>query len=237
VRGKKVLVASRHSIVRHGLQLMLTAATPLTVIGDASPLRQLPSAVQTHEPDVVVLDLEPGCVGLEEALSLCATSTSRPRILLLTADLEGDRGVRPGLQVADGVASIHGDATDLVQMVIRLVQDASLQPLPAERPKVDALESAGRSKGGSNITPREWQIMELISEGACNKRIARSLDISVTTVRTHRQKLMSKLGLRNAVEIARFTSGAAKERSQTDIQLVNQARSTSIHLIESQISR
>jgi len=71
-----------------------------------------------------------------------------------------------------------------------------------------AFAAGGGSEGGpaaaAQITRREKQVLSLVARGYRNADIAGLLDISVLTVRTHRQRLMEKLGLRNAAEITAY---------------------------------
>jgi two-component system response regulator NreC len=59
-------------------------------------------------------------------------------------------------------------------------------------------------RGGQMLSPREWQILELLAQGYTNREIAESLPISVKTVETHRARIVEKLGLRSRAELVRF---------------------------------
>jgi len=67
-----------------------------------------------------------------------------------------------------------------------------------------AADGANRAGAAAPITPREKEVLSLVARGYGNADIAGLLDISVLTVRTHRQRLMEKLGLRNAAEITAY---------------------------------
>jgi two-component system, LuxR family, response regulator FixJ len=63
---------------------------------------------------------------------------------------------------------------------------------------------AARFPGRDLLTPREYQVLELIAGGASNKEAGRRLGISPRTVEVHRAHIMAKLGARNSVELVRI---------------------------------
>lgn len=203
---KKILVASRNSIVRHGIALMTQTATPHTVVGDDRPLSEIDAMVEHHRPDLLIVDLSGRAQSADEVVHHVEMNHRQVGLLVL---LDGGSA-----QDATPVERLHGRSSSLAPCAT---------PATVLKTIVAALEGATRTSAcggavgarthrqhdwapGATVTPRERQVMELIRRGMCNKSIARAMGISITTVRTHRQKLMAKLGLHNAVEVARFAS-------------------------------
>lgn len=209
----KILVASDHSIIRHGLKLMLNAATSHHLVDDARPMREIADAIAFHRPDVVIADVSTGTEGVNALAQLFRDQPPPARLLLVyppcsvpgTGMFSGLRGF-PGITASDDAMQLLASLDALLRDELRPSDDAAeissdmmpLMPLVHAAPVVD----------GVRITPREREVIQLITQGLCNKRIARALNISLTTVRTHRQRLMSKLGLRNSVEVAQFGARA-----------------------------
>ena len=85
------------------------------------------------------------------------------------------------------------------------VPGTATQPKSAKRvtalPHVADAQTTAVADGEERLTPRELEILSLIARGYDNRGISELLEISVLTVRTHRQRLMQKLQLRNAAEI------------------------------------
>jgi DNA-binding NarL/FixJ family response regulator len=257
---KKILVASRHSMVVHGLKLMLNASTPHAVVGDSRPLSHIGAMLETHCPDVVIADVDEQSTGLDQLQLWFAPGRQDAKLLLLWGSSDDNSGFwrSPAsdsrfLALAAAAAMIipsHLNGVDVLRAINQFVADVGAstaapamlargwanpnheQPqaagraahVPGERqldvsrvvPNTDSTTLAHEHTEGppmpgplGDITPREKQVMELIGQGCCNKKIAKALNISVTTVRTHRQKLMAKLGLHNAVEVARFATGVS----------------------------
>lgn len=188
---------------------MLNAATPHLVVGDDRPLRQMPIMLHAHEPDIVIADLGGRAEELEQLLPAFLPAADQPKLLLLCDLPDGDARLVPAAELAAGIVTSHGDAMDVLDAVGRIVGGLPAASPDRFRAEAALAERQVPARAAAHITPREQQIMELIRQGCCNKRIARALEISVTTVRTHRQKLMAKLGLHNAVEIARYAAGGA----------------------------
>lgn len=210
-RRQRILIASDHSIIRHGLRLMLSAATSHLVVEDDRPLRDLAGMIAYHQPDVVIADVSTGTGGAEILARVFAAPEGRPHLILLCPPC-----MAPGTAALAGVrcaavVTASDDAIELLTALRRVTaRTDELQapglPAPAFPPALATGTAAATE--AVHVTPREREVIELITQGMCSKRIARTLNISVTTVRTHRQRLMSKLGLRNSVEVAQFAARA-----------------------------
>ena len=77
--SKKILIASRHSIVRHGINLMVHAATPHTVISDDRPLRQVAADLAFIQPDLAIVDLMGRAESVDIAIVPSRRTRARPR--------------------------------------------------------------------------------------------------------------------------------------------------------------
>lgn len=212
--SKKILIASRHSIVRHGINLMIHAATPHTVISDDRPLREVAADLEFMRPDLVIVDMLGRAESIDTAMRVFESQERvESRKLLLLDPQAADASAATVAQRAQGVVTSSCEPVQILRTIDAILKgDAD----PAPRfggelggpPSVPALRSDAALAAARIVTPREKQVIELVRRGLCNKRIARDLGISLTTVRTHRQKLMAKLGLHNAVEIAQFAADA-----------------------------
>lgn len=211
--SKKILIASRHSIVRHGINLMIHAATPHTVIADERPLHQVAVDMELLRPDLVIVDM----LGRPEDIDM-AIQTLEPRVgavqgkILLLLDPTSDAaGNGTLLQRVQGIVTSSSEPIQILKAIDAILNSTTDNGSGAHlvhRSPSPALRSEAALAAAKIVTPREKQVIELVRRGLCNKRIARDLGISLTTVRTHRQKLMAKLGLHNAVEIAQFAANA-----------------------------
>lgn len=198
---RKILIVTEHGLVRHGLQLMLSASTPHELAQDSRPLECVHDMVMEHGPDIVIADLSTrgDCFG--EVGRAMADPQVRSQFLLICRP---DDLPRVPLS-AGAVVSATDAAITLLDALKGLAEGGRQRPAEPEVPRArDGIASPPQQD--ISVTPREREIIELITRGLCSKRIARELQISVSTVRTHRQRLMAKLGLHNSVEVARFAA-------------------------------
>lgn len=192
----RVVIADDHAMIRDGLKLLLTAVLNLDVVGETGDGAVVEQLVSDLNPDLLVLDLElPGCHGIELAIRIKAKGMT-PKILVVTGKQSVELFNRALEAGVDGYVLKHEDSSELslaIQAVLAgndYVSKSIATLFRAEQP----------------ITRREREIIGLISSGLSNPDIAAALHISVHTVRTHRKTLMTKLGLRNAVEIATYAA-------------------------------
>ena len=135
------------------------------------------------------------------------------KLLLLMDPVAADSRTAALLERAQGVITPGCSPVQFLKAIDALLDGAAAagSPWPANLGSTaspPARQNDAAQAAAKIVTPREKQVIELVGRGLCNKRIARDLGISLTTVRTHRQKLMAKLGLHNAVEIAQFAASA-----------------------------
>jgi DNA-binding NarL/FixJ family response regulator len=194
-----VLVVDDHAMFADSVALALSQQPDLCVTGTARTLAEARVRVVADGPDVVLLDqrLPDGSgVGALTDLKRLAPAT---RIVLMSAAvsdsalvtaLEGGASgfLSKSATVDDLVAAIHAAATGEV-----LVSPALLaRLLPRLRRE--------RSGVGSDLTPREIEVLGLLADGRSNAAIADDLGISVNTVRNHMQNVLAKLGVHSKLE-------------------------------------
>ena len=200
-----IVIADDHVLVREGLKMLLGAEPDLEVVADTGDGAAVEALVRRLSPTLLVLDLElPGMSGIEVAAAIKADASLACKVLVLTGSLKTETVSRALATGADGYVVKSEDAAELLRGVRTVLAGqtyVSKQIAGAFAAGVAA--DAGRPDG-VQITPREKQVLSLVARGYGNADIAGLLDISVLTVRTHRQRLMEKLGLRNAAEITAY---------------------------------
>ncbi len=206
-RAIKVLVVDDHELFREGLVSLLEAAG-LDVVANAGDGRNLLALVETHAPDVVLMDLDlPGVSGVEATRQLCGVDPdARVVVLTVSADeadvmdavLAGACGyLLKGSSVEAIVTGVHaaaaGDSLISRSVAVRLF----------ERLRVDgAVEPDDGLHVG--LSERELEVLKLMAGGKGNVDIARELFISPYTVRNHISSLLHKLQLRNRTQAAAY---------------------------------
>ncbi len=199
-----IVIADDHVLVREGLKMLLSVEPDLQVVAEAGNGAAVEAMVRELSPTLLLLDLElPGKSGIEVAAAIKADASLFCKVLVLTGNLKTETVSRALAAGADGYVVKSEDAAELLTAV-RTVLAGQVYVSK----QIAGAFAAGAGRPGAavaaTITPREREVLSLVARGYGNNDIASLLDISVLTVRTHRQRLMEKLGLRNAAEITAY---------------------------------
>jgi DNA-binding NarL/FixJ family response regulator len=202
----KVLVADDQALVRGGLVAMLDAQDDIEVVGEADDGGAAVDEALRLRPDVVLMDVRMPNVDGIEATRRLAAHPGAPRVLVLTTfDLDeyvyeslraGAGGFllkdTPPERLADAVRTIAAGESLLAPAVTRrLVERFVSRPPP----------DAARRDTFSDLTERELEVLKLVARGLSNAEIAGEFFLSEATVKTHLTRILSKLGLRDRVQV------------------------------------
>ncbi len=191
--GFRVVIGDDHGLVRSGVRALLVAHG-IDVVGEAADGRALLALVRAARPDVALVDISmPLLDGLEAARRI-ARLHPQTRIVILT--MHDDERFVARAREAGAAAYV--------------LKDAGVDELVSTVARVGAGERLLADPDGSvvdELTPREREVLQLVLEGKKSAEIADVIGRSVHTVRSHRARLMRKLGIRKAADWA-----AAAER-------------------------
>lgn len=197
----RIVIAEDHVLVREGLKMLLSTQPGLEVVAETGDGRAVEALVRESRAHLLVLDLGlPGMHGVEVASAVKSASGAAVKVLVLTGDLSSG-SVRQALAAgADGYVHKSEDTGELVDALGAVLagrQYVSKRIAQVFRPSEEGAPAVA-------ATPREQEIMSLVARGLANREIAELLEISLGTVRTHRQNFMEKFSLRNAAEITAY---------------------------------
>ena len=201
-----VLIVDDHPLFRDGLVARISREPDMEVCGEAESIEGALPVIESDEPAVVVLD-----IALKDGYGLKLIENIREtkpetRILVLSAyreELFGRRAIRLG---ADGYLNkkqAHGQVIDAIRSVASGKRYLSARLTERLLDDVVDTPSAGPVTTES-LTERELEILRLIGEGSSTRSIAGKLGLSVHTIETYREKIRSKLGLKNGTELVHF---------------------------------
>jgi DNA-binding NarL/FixJ family response regulator len=198
----RVLIADDHGVVREGLRTFLLLQDGIEVVGDAADGLEAVAAAKQLAPDVVLMDLVmPGIDGVE-AMRRIREQQPGARVIVLTSFADDEKllaAVRAG-------AAGYLLKTAPPQEVVRAIRaahagNAVLDPVPAGR-LLQALATGGQER--QPLTPREREVLELLTRGLANKRIALELGVSEKTVKAHVGRILAKLGVSDRTQAALY---------------------------------
>jgi DNA-binding NarL/FixJ family response regulator len=200
----RILLADDHALVRHGLRMVLNAASDLEVsaeAGDGAEAVEL--ALRDEELHLAVLDVAmPRMTGLQAAAEL---SRRRPELKLLMLSMhESEQYLFEALKAgASGYVLKTAADRDLVEAVRAAIRgEPFLYPAAVTALIRDYL--AREETPADPLSPRELQVLKLIAEAYTSDQIAQELSISRRTVDRHRENILAKLGMRDRVELTRY---------------------------------
>jgi two-component system NarL family response regulator len=198
----RVVIADDHTVLRHGLRMILNEADDIMVVGEAANGEQAIALAQAHTPDVVLMDVNmPGVDGVEAARRIRANQP-KVHILMLTVS-DKDRDLMGAIKAGARGYLLKSAESDQVLDAIRSVAAGEAILPPALTARV-LDELASPTPTWSVLTERELEVLDLIAQGMGNKEIASTLVISQNTVKTHVRHILEKLGLRSRSEAAAY---------------------------------
>ena len=204
-----VVLADDQALMRMGFRMVLEAEEDIAVVGEASDGTSALAQAKALHPDVILMDVRmPGMNGIE-ATERIAQECPGTRVLILTTfDLDeyAFAGLRAGAsgfllkdtrpaELAEAIRTVaSGEAVVSPRITQRMLEmfatslPNSGTPAQASDPRIDSL------------TPREKEILMLMSQGMSNAEIAEHLVVSATTVKTHVGNVLAKLDVRDRVQ-------------------------------------
>jgi DNA-binding NarL/FixJ family response regulator len=208
----KIVVVSEHRILRQGLRVLLERPDDFHVLDDVDCKSAL-NQIERLRPTIVLLDLtlaqvetglsllaDIGKLGLETRVIALVPEGANPTLLL--------RAIRSG---AAGYVPEDSDDIHIVEEAIRKVgqghlylSNTALVSLLASISSHDVAGPLNGQNDASGLSPREYEVLELVAQGYTNRQISATLVISENTARTHVHNILDKLHLTNRVQVATF---------------------------------
>jgi DNA-binding NarL/FixJ family response regulator len=198
-RAIAVVICDDHTVMAEGLAALLRAEPDIDVVGIGGTVSELLDLACTHRPDVVLLDYQlPDGDGVSAATELKRAHPAT-RVVMLTAFTSHAVLVAAMDAGCSGYLSKHS-AGQLVADGIRRVASGDLLLSPDMLQQLlPRLNRPNRGRG-SQLTPRELEILELLATGAPTRAMAASLFVSSNTLRNHVQSILNKLGAHTRLE-------------------------------------
>ncbi|MBI4011449.1 MAG: response regulator transcription factor [Candidatus Rokubacteria bacterium] len=203
MKKTRVLVADDHALFRKGVATLLRDADGFSVVGEARDGREAVAKAQALAPDVVLMDIYmPGMDGLEAARRIKAAMPAT-KIVMLTVS-EEDQSLFGAVKTgAQGYLLKSVEPEELFHTLRGVVRgEAFITPSMAAKILTEFTRQARAGKERESVlSPREREVLDLLTRGAVNKEIAAALQISGNTVKNHLKSIMEKLHVENRVQI------------------------------------
>jgi DNA-binding NarL/FixJ family response regulator len=204
----KVLIADNHRIMREGLRLALGNGDGLEVIGEASNGREAVELAAELTPDVVLTEVSMPVLNGIEAARQILKSNRKIKVLALSGTWENHL-VKEMLKAGASGYILKECAVDELIKAIKAVA-AGGRYLSPDVAGVVIDDLVGYNGNGANhasvemLTPKERELLQMLSEGEVSKSVAKKLHISIKTVDARRRDIMRKLHLDSIALLTKF---------------------------------
>jgi DNA-binding NarL/FixJ family response regulator len=204
----RVLLADDHGVLRKGIRFLLATEPEIQVVAETGDGREAVALAETLAPDVAILDIAmPSLSGIDAAAQITRRSP-KTGVVILSMHSDEEFVLRALSSGARGYLLKDAAEPDLVRAVQVVASGRRFfSPAIAEMLLDDymlRLQRSGKQDSYELLTDREKELLHLLAEGKTNKEAAGLMNVSLSTVETHRTNLMQKLDLHNTAEIVLF---------------------------------
>jgi two-component system response regulator NreC len=203
----RIVIADDHQIMREGLKALLEKHSSLQVIAEAESGIQTLEIARREHPDAIIMDIAmPDINGIEVTRQLKAEMAD---IKIIALSMHSDRRFVSEILKAGASAYVLKQSAfeDLESAIKAVMKNRTF--LSADILETVVSDYVNQLNGSEydayrQLSDRERQVLQLIAEGNSTKEIAYKLHVSIKTIESHRQNIMSKLGIRTLAGLTKF---------------------------------
>lgn len=202
-----VIIVDDHKIIRDGLKTLLSKEIDIDVVGEAENGREAIKITLEKRPDIVIMDIGMPVMNGIEATRQIVKDLPETKIIALSMHYDkqyvkgmlfsGAKGYLlkdcAGEELSEAIRTVSENNTYISQDITNTVIEGYSE-----------LQEASKSRVKAELTNREKEILQLLTEGDSTKQIAIELYISVKTVEAHRANIMGKLNIHNLPELTKY---------------------------------
>ncbi|WP_028610208.1 response regulator [Paenibacillus harenae] len=219
----KILLVDDHQIVLKGISFFLAMQPDFELVGEAHNGKEAVEKAAELQPDLILMDLNMPVMDGIEASSLIAKQHPGIKILVLTSFSDRSHIV-PALQAGAAGYMLKDVEPDQLAEAIRSAYKGNIQLHPdiASALLAQSALQAGtgeelelpRRELADSLTPRELEVLQLLTKGMSNKEIAGALTVAEKTVKSHVSSILSKLNLSDRTQAALYAVHALHDAEQ-----------------------
>lgn len=207
----RILIAEDHTIVRQGLARLLADQADLEIAGQAVNGQEAVDMAEKLRPDIVIMDIAmPHLNGIEATKKI---RKLKPSIKILILSMYSHEHYIHELMEAgvSGYLLKESSGPDIIRAIRKAMQhQTSLSPMISQimdNSYAAPYKGADHEERYKLLSNRERQVFQLIAEGYTTRAIAELLCVSLSTIKTHRAKIMEKLAVNSPVQLAHIAVG------------------------------
>ena len=200
----KVLIVDDHTVVRHGVQEILTRTFGKVTLGEASDSSEAGALLTRESWDLMVLDINmPGRSGLD-VLEESRRFHPKMPVLVLSAYPEEEFAKRAFQLGASGYLNKQSAFSELVSAVKKILGGGKYVTASLAEKLANSIDRSLQQAPHEVLSNRELQVLRMVAVGKTLKEIASELSLSEKTIGTYRARISEKMGMGNGVELARY---------------------------------
>ena len=201
-------IADDHAVVRDGLRALLESEGDLAVLGGAADGRTAVREITTLHPDIVLMDISmPELNGIDAAQQIMQAMPDT-KIIILSMHSTTEHVYRAFKAGARGYLLKDAAGKELIAAVRDVARGRRFLSEKIADLMMDDIAARGNGERDQSplerLSPRERQILQMVSEGRTSAEIADILFLSPKSVDTYRSRLMQKLGIKDLPSLIRF---------------------------------
>jgi DNA-binding NarL/FixJ family response regulator len=200
----RILIADDHPLYREALASVFERGGDIETAGSVDSFDAALAAVAGGDVALALLDL--GMPGMDGVAGVTRLRERHPetRVAVISGSLDAAR-IREVL--AAGACGYLPKTFEphMILAAVRLMLSGAIYVPPdalAEAATADSGRAGGSPAGGGNLTPRELEVLRMLTKGSANKEIARAIGVAEVTVKLHTRRILEKLGVRNRAAAA-----------------------------------
>lgn len=200
--GIRIILADDDALIRDGLKIIFELDDQFDLVGIAENGMEACRLCRDNEVDVALLDVRMPDMNGVDATKRIVEETNTKVLILTTFD--EDEFIQKAFAYGASGYLLKSNSADLIKNAVHSVLGGNMVVQDVVMDQIKGTKERNNDTKLAELTPREVEVAELISEGLTNKEIADELFISEGTVRNSVSTILSKLGLKHRTQIAVF---------------------------------
>jgi DNA-binding NarL/FixJ family response regulator len=199
-----IVLVDDHTLVRAGLRALIETIPDMQVVAEAGDGRSGLAAVRTHRPDLLITDVTMGDMTGLQLTELVRAELPATRVIILSM-FSTDEYVMHALKAGASAYLLKDAAPQELHIALQAVLDGKTYLSPgASKRLVERVTGAPAAGPLDALTPRQREILRLLTQGIHTKEIAYRLGLSRKTVDAHRAQIMERLGIDDVPGLVRL---------------------------------